>query len=245
MLALCLGGCSWFQKKIEEPIKDAATMYQEAHEQMVSGTYDTAIKSYEKLQARYPYGVYAQQAQLDVAYSYYMTRDQASAITACERFIKTYPNHPKVDYAYYLKGQALLGEGGGDAFSSLITPLQPLEQRDPKGLEEAYDVFRQIITKFPNSIYTPDSKRQMKALTDALAAHELLAARYYLNRRSPLAAVNRAQYVIKTFPESTSVEEALSIMISGYDTLGIPELRDDTRRILSQNYPNSTYLAKR
>lgn len=219
-------------------------MYQEAHDLLASASYDGAIKAYEKLEAAYPYGVYAQQAELDIAYSYYMSRDQASAISACDRFIKLYPNHPKVDYAYFLKGQALLGEGGQDAISAIISPMQPLPQRDPKKLEDAFDDFRQLITKFPGSIYVPESQRQIKAITNALAEHELLSARYYLGRRAPLAAINRAQRVIRTFPESNSIEEALSIMVNGYDAMGLTDLRDDTKRVLAQSFPNSKYLSK-
>jgi len=242
-LALCLTGCSWFESKKDEPLSDAATMYDKAKEQMSSGSYDAAIKAYEQLEARYPYGVYAQQAQLDVAYAYYMSHDQSSAVAACDRFIKLYPNHPKVDYAYYLKGISLVGSGGSDMLSSIITPLQPLSERDPKTLEEAFDVFRYILTQFPSSIYRDDAQQQVAAIVDALAVHELVAARYYLNRRAPLAAVNRAQRVVKTFPESKSVEEALYIMIEGYNKLGMKDLRDDARRVLERSYPNSVYLA--
>jgi len=243
-LVLCLASCGWFTKRLEEPLNDAATMYRNAKELAENGSYEAALKAYEQLEARYPYGVYAQQAQLDVAYAYYMSRDQGSAVAACDRFIKLYPNHPKVDYAYYLKGLSLVGSGGTDAFTSFITPLQPLSQRDPKTLEEAFDVFRYIVTQFPSSLYTEDAQKNLKLLVNALASHELVAARYYMGRRAPLAAVNRAQRVIKTFPDSSSVEEALAIMVAGYDKLKMNDLRDDASRILRQSYPQSAYLQR-
>ena len=245
VLVLCLAGCSWFsfgRKSDQEELADAPSMYQKAREQLDSENFEAAIKSYEQLEGRYPYGVYAQQAQLDVAYAYYRQGDQGSAIAACDRFIKLYPNHPKIDYAYYLKGLSLVGAGETNFFTGLLTPRQPLSERDPKSLEEAFDVFRYIVTKFPNGLYAADSQKHFRILTDALAAHELTAARYYLNRRAPLAAVNRAQKVIKTFPAAPSVEEALSIMAKGYDKLGLPDLRDYAIRVLRQNYPDSTYL---
>lgn len=244
VLVLCLASCGWFSKKEQEPLNDAATMYKNAKELAENGSYEAAIKAYEQLEARYPYGVYAQQVQLDVAHTYYMQRDNGSAVAACDRFIKLYPNHPKVDYAYYLKGLALVGSGGTDSFTSFITPLQPLSERDPKALEEAFDVFRYIVTQFPSSIYVEDSQKQLKVLVDALASHELLVARYYMKRRAPLAAVNRAQRVIKTFPGSSSVEEALAIMVDGYDRLKMNDLRDDADRVLKQNYPQSAFLRR-
>lgn len=243
-LSLCLASCSWFGTKEQEPLKDAATMYRIAKEQANDGSYEAAIKSYEQLEARYPYGVYAQQAQLDVAHVHYKSGDQGSAIAACDRFIKLYPNHPKVDYAYYLKALALVGTAGSDSFTSFLTPIQPIYERDPKGLEEAFDIFRYLIAKFPSSIYLEDAQKQIVTIVDALAAHELLVARYYMSRRAPLAAVNRAQHVLTTFPGSRSTEEALALMIEGYDRLKMTDLRDDATRVLKQNYPQSAFLQK-
>lgn len=217
-------------------------MYRKAHDQLENDNFEAAIKSYEQLEGRYPYGVYAQQAQLDIAYAYYRRGEKGSAIAACDRFIKLYPNHPKIDYAYYLKGLSLVGAKETDFLSGLMTPRQPLSERDSKSLEEAFDVFKYILTKYPNGPYAADAQKHLHLLTEGLAAHELIVARYYLNRRAPLAAVNRAQKVIKTFPGTPSIEEALFIMAQGYDKLGMNDLRDDAIRVLRQNYPNSLFL---
>jgi outer membrane protein assembly factor BamD len=218
----------------------ASRLYSEAKEELNSGNYQNAVKLYEKLEARYPYGRYALQAQLEIAYAYYKDGETASAINAADRFIKLHPNHPNVDYAYYLKGlvnfQSDLGifsALGGDDFSD----------RDPKAAREAFEAFRELVTRFPESRYAADARARMNYLVNALASHEMHVARYYLRRGAYVAAANRAKYVLENYPQAPALEEALAIMVRAYDALGMPKLRDDARRVLEQNFPGSVYLA--
>ena len=205
-----------------------------------AGNNEEAIKLFEKLEARYPYGRYAQQAQLDVAYAYYKTQEPASAIAACDRFIKLHPNHPNVDYAYYLKGLVNFNEDLG-LLGNLAN--QDLSERDPKGARESFDTFKELVTRFPDSKYTPDARLRMRYLINTLAAHEVHVARYYYNRGAYLAAANRAQTAVKTYPDTPAVEEALFILMKSYNALGMPELRDDADRVLRANYPQSVYFS--
>lgn len=239
VLALCLVACGSDPKRPDEGTPPAK-LYADAKESLDAGTYEDAIKQYELLESRFPYGSYAQQAQLDIAYAYYRTPDLPSAIAACERFIKQYPNHPNVDYAYYLKG---LANYNADAGGVLSLVNEDLAERDQKAAREAFNTFRELITRYPDSRYAPDARDKMENLVDAMARHEVIVARYYMKRRAPVAAVNRAKQVVLNYPNSASLEEALSIMVQGYEILGLTSLRDDARRVLEKSFPNSQYLS--
>ena len=218
----------------------AQKLYSEAKDQLNTGGYEKAIKYFETLEARYPYGRYAQQAQLEVAYAYYKDNEPVSAIAAADRFIKLHPNHPSVDYAYYLKGLANFTEDQG-----LLARLgdQDMSERDPKAATESFDAFRELTTRFPDSKYTPDALARMKYLVDALAEHEVHVARYYYKRGAYVAAANRAQYAVTTYPNAPAVEQALAVLVKSYDAMGIKDLRDDALRVLQKNFPNSIYLS--
>lgn len=217
----------------------AQKLYVSAKDEMNDSNYEKAIQYFEKLEARYPYGRYAQQAQLEVAYAYYKSNEPVSAIAAADRFIKLHPNHPYVDYAYYLKGLVNFNEDSG-IFANI--GKQDLSDRDPKAARESFESFKELVTRFPDSKYAPDAAARMKYLVNALAYHDVHVASYYVKRGAFVAAANRAQSVVQNYPQSPAREEALAIMAQSYDTLGLNDLRDDARRVLKLNFPNSKYL---
>ncbi|WP_310449125.1 outer membrane protein assembly factor BamD [Sulfuritalea sp.] len=237
-----LGGCGLLPDVVDETASwSASKLYSEAKDAMAESSYDKAIKYFEKLEARFPYGRYAQQAQLEVAYAYYRQNEPASAIAACDRFIRLHPNHPNVDYAYYLKGLTNFNE---DLGLLGYVSLQDLTERDPKAARDSFDAFKVLVNKYPESKYTPDATARMKYLVNALASHEVHVARYYMKREAYVAAVNRAQAAIKTYPDAPANEEALFIMIKAYDLLGMNDLRDDAERVMRTNFPKSEYYAR-
>ena len=238
---LLAAGCGVF-KDAGDPTKDwsAQKFYQEAKDEMDGGNFDKAIKLFEQLEARYPYGQYAEQAQIEIAYVYYKQGESASSVAAADRFIKLHPNHPNVDYAYYLKGLANFhGETG---LLGAIVEVD-LSDRDPKSARESFEAFKELVTRFPDSKYAPDATLRMNYLVNALALHEVYVARYYLKRGAPLAVANRAQYVLKTYPQAPATEEALYLMVKAYESLGMSDLRDDAARVLQKNFPNSKFLS--
>jgi outer membrane protein assembly factor BamD len=242
LLALgILGGCSLFpsEQKDETGNWGVERLYQTGREAVQEGNYLRAIKMFESLESRFPYGAYAQQSLLQLAYANYKLGEQAAAVSAADRFIKQYPNHQNVDYAYYLKGLANFNEDFG-----LLTFLasQDLAERDPKLLRESYNAFRELVAKFPESRYAGDSRARMNFLVNALASGEVHVARYYYNRGAYVAAASRAQQVVLTYPTAPVTEDALWIMVSAYDRLELKELRDDARRVLEKNFPKSVYL---
>jgi len=217
----------------------AQKLYSEAKDNLNQRNYATAVKYYQKLEARYPYGRFAQQAQLEMAYAYYKDNEPAQAIGAADRFIKLHPGHPNVDYAYYLRGLANFNDDLG--WTGYIGG-QDLTERDPKAAREAFEAFKELVTRFPKSRYTPDAIARMNYLLNALASHEIHVARYYMKRAAYVAAANRAQYALKAYPDAPANEEGLVILVKAYDALGINDLRDDAERVLNKNFPNSVYL---
>ena len=239
--ALLLGGCGLMPEEIDETAGwNAQKLYSEAKASMSEGGYDRAVKLFEKLEARYPYGRFAQQAQIESAYAHYKQNEPALALAAADRFIKLHPNHPNVDYMYYLKGLVNFNEDLG-LFAALSN--QDLSERDPKGAREAFESFRELITRFPESRYADDSRKRMQYLVNSLAAHEVHVARYYYRRGAYVAAANRAKTAITTFPQAPANEEALFLMVKSYDALGMTALRDDADRVLRKNFPNSVYFS--
>jgi outer membrane protein assembly factor BamD len=238
--SLSLGGCGLLPAETDETAGwSAQKLYGEAKDAMAARTWDKAIKYLEKLEARYPYGRYAQQAQLDVSYAYWKNNERASAIAAADRFIKLYPNHANVDYAYYLKGLVNFNENTG-LFSIVDNP--DMTERDSKGTREAFEAFKELANRFPDSKYTEDAHARMRYLVNSLAQYEVHVARYYMKRGAFVAAANRAQFAVQNYPQAPALEEAVFIMVKAYDSLGMTDLRDAADRVMRQNFPASRYL---
>jgi outer membrane protein assembly factor BamD len=236
---LTLAGCGLLPDlKDETSGWSAQKLYATAKEELNDGNYERAVKLFETLEARYPFGRYAQQAQLDIAYAYYKDNEAISAIAACDRFIKLHPNHPNVDYAYYLKGLANFNDDLG-ILGNLVD--QNMGERDPVASRDAFLSFKELVTRFPDSKYAEDATARMKFLVNTMAEHEIYVAKYYLKREAWVAAANRATAVVKTYPNTPAMEQALAIMVVAYDKLQLPELSKDAQRILLLNFPNSKY----
>lgn len=211
-------------------------MYADAKSESESGSYGNAVKLFEALQARYPYGRFAQQADLEIAYANFKDSEPALALSAIDRFLKQHPTHPNVDYALYLKGLVNFIDDRS-LFSAIAK--QNMAERDPKSAKESFEAFRDLVSRFPNSRYTSDAQDRMAFLVVALADHDLSVAAYYFKRGAYLAAANRAKAVIETYPNTTRVETALVVLAASYNKLGQTELRDDTRRVIAKNFPQS------
>ena len=240
ILALLLCACGLLPEVKDETVGwSADKLYAEAKDEIARSGYANAIKYLEKLEARYPYGRYAQQAQIELAYVYFKEGEHASALAACDRFIKLHPHHPNVDYTYYLKGLVSFNEDLG-----LLGKIsqQDLTERDPKAARDSFDAFKELVSRYPDSKYTPDALERMKYLVNALASHEVHVARYYMKRGAYVAAANRAQYALLNYAQAPAVEEALFVMVKAYDAMGMADLRDDADRVMHKNFPSSPYF---
>ena len=239
-LAALLSACS------TKPVDKTAgwspnRIHAEAKDELNSGAWDKAIPLYETLEGRAAGTPLAQQAQLDKAYAQFKDGQKAEAIATLDRFMRLHPASPAIDYALYMKGVINFNdELGLFAFLS----RQDLSERDQKAAKEAFESFNELVTRFPDSRYTPDARARMRYIVNALAQYEVHVARYYYQRGAYVAAVNRAQQAIADYRDAPALEEALYILTQAYDKLGMNDLRDDSKRVLDQNYPNSQYLAR-
>ncbi|MFK5947985.1 MAG: outer membrane protein assembly factor BamD [Methylococcales bacterium] len=243
-LAVTLQGCETLNsnaKPDEYADWDAKSLYDKAKTAMDAGNYQKAIKMYETLESRYPFGDYAAQTQLNIAYAYYKNDDPETAIAATERFIKVHPRNPSVDYAYYLRG--LINYNRSIGFLERFLPTDS-SQRNPSNVKEAYDNFALLIRRFPNSKYAPDAKQRMLALRNNLAMYEVHVARFYLKRKAYIAAANRGSYVVKEYQRTPAVPYALKVMEQAYSKLGMHVLAADAKRVYEENYPDGPPVAE-
>ena len=239
---LLVVGCAGFGKETDQTANwSAQQLYRDAKDNLDSLNYEKAIKQYERLQARFPFGRFALQAEIEVAYAYYKQNDVESTVAATDRFIKLHPENSTVEYAYYLKGLVHFNQDVG-VFGKLAD--QDQSERDPKAARDSFDAFKELSTRFPDSKYTPDALARMKYLVNVLAEHEVKVANYYYRRTAYVAASGRARYALETYPQAPATEEALFIMVKSYDSLGMSELRDDADRVLRKNFPDSEYLKR-
>jgi outer membrane protein assembly factor BamD len=216
--------------------------YAEAKEALEKKRFEYAIETYQKLEARYPYGPYAEQAQLDIGYAYYRNDQPEAAIAAANRFIRLHPTHPNVDYAYYLKG--LVNFTQQQTIIDRMVEGDDLSDRDPRAARESFNAFRELINRFPDSDYVEDARLRLAYLLNSLARHDVQVADYYLRRGAYVAVVNRAKYIIEQYERTPSVEDALGMMAIAYRLMGMEDLAADTLRVLELNFPDSAYFKR-
>jgi outer membrane protein assembly factor BamD len=241
LVSLFIAGCGTTNSKYDKTANwSADQLYADAVQNISDSNWTTARDRLTAVESRYPYGVYAQQALIELAYVNWKDSENDQALAAIDRFQHLYPNHPGTDYVLYLKG--LVNFTPPSAFFGNITGQDPAE-RDPKGLRASYASFTELIKRFPNSKYVPDAKLRLNWLVNTIAMNEVYVARYYYTRGAYIAAANRGQTVITEFSGVPADEQALAVMVMSYDKLGLTKLRDDAKRVLVRNYPKSTYLA--
>ena len=237
---LLLSGCAGSDgQKDDTDIWSEAKLYSEATDKLNEGDFAKCGKYFDKLEARFPFGPYSQQAQINAAYCYWKAQEQAQALVAIDRFIKLHQGSPNLDYAYYLKGLITFNDDLG--WLGKFTG-QDLSERDPKAAKEAFESFKTVVERFPNSKYAPDALDRMRYIVNSLAQADVLVARYYYQRGAYLASANRAQLVIRDYDRAPAVEEALYILYMSYQNLGMTELANDTARVFKLNFPDSEML---
>ena len=236
LLASCAG------KKDEENINETELQfYKTAQASLRAGNYQDAVKKLQLLESRFPFGRYAEQAQLEIIYAYYKSHQPESARSAADRFIRLHPQHPNVDYAYYLRGMASFEEDR--SFLEQFVPIDPAK-RDPGAARDAFNDFSELIRRYPNSKYAPDAQQRMIYLRNLLAASEINVARYYIKRGAYVAAANRGRYVFENFQKTPSVPNALAIMVEAYRLMDMDDLANDALMVLRDNFPNHASLDK-
>ena len=234
---MILSGCAGSDgQKDDTDIWSESRLYSEATDKLNDGDFAKCGKYFEKLEARFPFGPYSQQAQINAAYCYWKAQETTQALVAIDRFIKLHQGSPTLDYAYYLKGLITFNDDLG--WLGKFTG-QDLSERDPKAAKEAFESFKTVVERFPNSKYAPDSLDRMRYIVNSLAEADVIVARFYYQRGAYLASANRAQLVIRDYDRAPAVEEALYILAKSYEKLGMTQLSEDTIRVFKLNFPDS------
>lgn len=234
---LAISGCRKDKNLDDE--RTAAELYAAAKRELDNKAWDRAILNYKLLQTRYPFGRYTEQSMLDLSYAYFKGREPENALSSLNRFIRTYPTHPNVDYAYYLKGIVNYEENLG--FLERLMPSR-VRDRDQSDARNAFTDFSELLRRFPASRYVADARQRMVFLRNNLAAYEIGVADYYMRRRAYIAAANRARYALETYPNTVDTAEALVILHQAYTELKLPELATGVMSVLALNYPDNYYV---
>ncbi|MGX5915163.1 outer membrane protein assembly factor BamD [Aliidiomarina sp. Khilg15.8] len=235
---LALAGCSSSpdDERNSRQRGSAGEMYERAQSSIQSGNFGMAAEVLRNMDSRYPFGPYTNQVQLDLIYVYYQTNDQDRALTAIDRFLRLNPNHADTDYVRYMRGLVHL-QLEDNLFQNLVGIDRA--DRDPSYSEQAFDDFRQLLERHPESNYAADARARMVGIKSRLARHELVIGEYYMRRGAYMAAANRGRFVLENYSNTPEVERALELMVEAYSELGQDQLRADAQEVLNLNFPQS------
>ena len=242
VLLVGLAGCSLFHRgKKGDPMDTLPVeqLYQQGVDAIDAGNYDFASRSFERLIARFPFGAYTEQSTINLAFAQYKDGKPDDAYSTVNRFIKTYPTHRHIDYAYYLRGLINFNRSAGFVERWVG---QDMTKRDQANLRQSFDDFTALITRYPASAYAEDSRQRMIYLRNMMAQSELHIAVFYLRRNAYVASANRAKSIVETYPQSPQAGDALAVMVESYKNLGQQKLADDAKRVLKLNYPDHPFF---
>ena len=237
-LLLALSGCGGNRA---QPVGNAEKLYEQAKRHSDNGNYRDAITYYEQLEARFPFSNPARQGQLDLMYAYYKNREPESAIDQADQFIRENPAHPRVDYAYYIKGLVQF-ERNPNFLERWFNA--DLSERPPIDARKSFQAFQTVLERYPNSEYADDSRKRMVFLRNRLASYEVYVANYYLKRGAWVGAINRSKYAIENYDGAPQIKRALEIMAQSYRKLGMADLAADSERVLKENYSSPDQVAQ-
>jgi len=229
--AFSISSCSKDEVEIERPEK---VYYDQAQRRIKVNNYFGAIESLQRIETQYPFGKFAEQAQIDLVYCYFMNSETEAAHSSAERFIRLHPRHPNIDYAYFMKGLSSYTRDTG--LLARLTDTD-LSARDVSGAKLAFSELTEFLTRFPESQYAPYAQQRLIYLRNLVASNELAAADYYVTRKAYVAAIRRATYVLENIPNSDQNHRALQILKTSYQELGYEDLMKDTEKLLALNPP--------
>lgn len=213
-------------------------IYQRAQAALDSSSWTNAVSILQTLEENFPFGTYADQAQLELIYAYYRSGEYESAVAASDRFVRLHPQHRNVDYAFYMRGIASFYNDS--AFSSFFPTDET--QRDPGTAKDAFNHFTQLLALYPESAYALDAKKRMTFLRNTLARGEINVANYYFKRGAYVAAANRGRWVVENMQETPAVPDALAVMAQAYHLIGMKDLSENSVKVLQHNYPDHPAL---
>jgi outer membrane protein assembly factor BamD len=228
-----LGGCQSRATRNAKKL-NAEQLYAAAHKSMLANDYEASIKQYEALSSRFPFTNVAKQARIDLIYVYYRKGEKETAIDAADQFLRENPTHPRVDYAWYMKGMIYFER----------TPYSierffgvDMAKRPPSDALKSINAFSTVVTQYPNSDYAHDALKRMTYLRNRLAEYEVNVARWYIKRGAYIAAARRAEGVVEQYDGAPAEQPAMAILLQCYERLGYTELASNVKRVYDYNYP--------
>ncbi len=240
LVIFALVGCGG--KSTDDELKSEQELYDAAFNALNRGLYETAVENYQALERVYPYGEYSAQGQLEIAYAYYKMKESEQAEAAIDKFIQSYPEHPHIDYAYYLKGLIVLPIQAPKFLEALFVSQEEFSDHEIEAAYNAVTAFEEVVARFPFSVYADAARQNIIDLINVFARHDIKVGYYYLKRKAYVGAANRAKSVLETYNTSPHTEQALAILIYAYNKMDLPELEESSRTVLTYNFPDSRYL---
>jgi len=238
-------GCSWLGWGDEEQTEEDSAgltekdFYERIQSSLNASNWTVAISNLQLLESQFPFGKYAEQGQLELIYAQYKSGDYESSIASADRFIRLHPQHPNVDYAFYVKGLSEISQTGGFFDSFLPTDSSLRDIGEARG---AFTTLTELLSRFPESPYAADARKRLVSLRNRLARAEIHVANYYFTRGAYLAAANRGRFVVENFQQSPAVPDGLAVMAQAYYLLEMKELADNSVEVLVANYPEHPSL---
>ena len=238
-------GCSWLGWGDEEQTEEDSAgltekdFYERIQSSLNASNWTVAISNLQLLESQFPFGKYAEQGQLELIYAQYKSGDYESSIASADRFIRLHPQHPNVDYAFYVKGLSEISQTGGFFDSFLPTDSSMRDIGEARG---AFTTLTELLSRFPESPYAADARKRLVSLRNRLARAEIHVANYYFTRGAYLAAANRGRFVVENFQQSPAVPDGLAVMAQAYYLLEMKELADNSVEVLVANYPEHPSL---
>ena len=225
-----LYGCSSSDKVV--PDVPPSQLYSESQESLQSGNWQTAIKKLEALDSRYPFGAYSKQVQLNLIYAYYKSDDYAMALATSQRFVRLNPTHPQIDWVLYMRGLIYMAQD-----RNFVQEFVGMDRsdRDPEPAKSAFADFKKLLKRYPNSLYAKDAKKRMESLKHRIADYDLATADFYLRRKAYIAAINRAQEIQKTYPDTQAARKSIPIELKAYQALGLKKPIERTKKLMDLN----------
>ncbi len=226
---LLLTGCAANNGTI--PDMPVEQLYMRGYEDFKAKDYESAAQYFDEVEQQHPYSAWAPRAQIMAAYAYYTANNYDDAILTLDRFIQLHPGNRNIAYAYYLKGLCYF-----EQMSDV--------SREQKMTEDALTTFKEILARFPNSIYVPDINVKLKEIEAHLAGKEMTVGRYYLKQAEYIPAMNRFQTVLLEHPHTNQTPEALYRLTVCYESLGMHKQAVGMVRILQRYYGKDEWTQK-
>tara|TARA_Y100001935_G_scaffold114108_1_gene94575 strand:+ start:650 stop:1492 length:843 start_codon:yes stop_codon:yes gene_type:complete len=216
------------EKSLELQVLEA---YKEGMKALDSNDVLFAAKKFNEAEILFPQSEWAPKSSLMAAYSYYKQDYYDDSVSELKRFIKVYPNHKFISYAYYLLGVSY--------YEQIVD-----EKKDLQSILNAKDTFTFLLKKFPNTEYALDAEFKLNMINDILASKEMFIGRYYFNKKKWVPAINRFRTVIDEFDQTIYTQEALHRLVEINYIIGLKNEAKKYANLLGYNYQSSKWYEK-